>query len=361
MESKPAEFNGEALSVARRSRGVKQKDLAVAVGITPGTLCKIERGDLTIKDEVLTKIADELRYPKSFFRNDIKVLTPNIIYYRKRAALLVDDVQVVDNLAHIERFRVKQLLHSLDLKQRIEPMNPAEYGSAAEIARRVRHMWSIPNGPIKNLVSLIEKAGIIILTTSYNSAKLDGMIVPDEDALPLIYINKEQTGDRQRSTLAHELGHWIMHHAFNPMVDDDVEGEAFGFAGELMVPVQEFQRMVSDKTTLAGYADLKRYWKMSMQFLIKHAYHTELITKERYTSLFQQLSKMGYRKREPQSLDVPVERPKLIENMVLAHLRDLDFSPEDLQDHIGMLASEVEMLFVKESNSTPFMRISKSQ
>ncbi|WP_177189648.1 helix-turn-helix domain-containing protein [Hymenobacter actinosclerus] len=355
METKLT-FNGEALSVARRSRGISQKALAASINITPATLCKIELGHLAIKEELLSKIAEELHYPNTFFFKEINILTPNIIYYRKRTALRAGDVEKVDNIVHIERFRIKQLLKALELKQKIEPMNPADFGSPEEIARRTRHILSVPAGPIKNLVNIIEGAGIIIITTDFNSDKLDGMIVPDQDALPLIYLNKDAPGDRQRSTLAHELGHWIMHHAFNPMADEDVEDEAFRFAGEFMVPSMEFQRMVNDKTTLSGYADLKRYWKMSMQFLIKRAYQLQIITKERYTSLFQQMSKMGYRKREPSSLDIPTERPILIENMIKAHLHDLEFSPEELQEHIGMLTSEIHSLLNK-GKGTAFMKI----
>jgi Zn-dependent peptidase ImmA (M78 family)/DNA-binding XRE family transcriptional regulator len=345
MNNKRA-FNPEALVVARRARGISQRDLAAAVGVTPPTLSKIERQDLPLKRELLTKLAEQLGYPESFFFHEIDVLTPNIIYYRKRAALLAGDLEKVDNLIHIERFRVKQLLRCLALTQKTAPMSVAEYGSPENIARQLRHQWSVPVGPVKNLVHLVEKAGIILLTTDYNSDKLDGMVVPDESALPLIYLNNEKSGDRQRSTLAHELGHWLMHNAFNVTSDKEAEEEANAFAGEFMVPAREFQRMVTEKTTLAGYADLKRYWRMSMQFLIYRAFAIGAISDVRKQSLFQQMSKLGYRKREPHELDLPIERPAFFNNMVKAHLQELDFTPETLQDYLGIMANEVRMKFL---------------
>ncbi|MGI4738426.1 MAG: helix-turn-helix domain-containing protein [Janthinobacterium lividum] len=350
MKSNP-EFNGDALIVARQSRGISQRDLAAAVGVAPSTLCKSEQNGVPPSPEVLASLSRELHYPESFFFHDINVLTPNIIYYRKRATLLAGDREKVDNLVHIQRFRVRQLLRSLTLRQTTAPMNPADYGSPQDIARRLRHAWAVPTGPIKNLVHLVEKAGILIITSDYNTEKLDGMIVPDGDALPLIYLNREQPGDRQRSTLAHELGHWLMHNAFNPTADDDIEGEAFEFAGEFMVPLQEFQRQVNERTTLAGYADLKRYWRMSMQFLIKHAYRSGIITNTRNQSLMQQMSKLGYRKREPRELDVPIEKPMVIDNMIKAHLQELDFTPEALQDYLGIMAQEIRTKYLEESNA----------
>jgi Zn-dependent peptidase ImmA (M78 family)/DNA-binding XRE family transcriptional regulator len=350
MKSKP-EFNGDALIVARQSRGISQRDLAAAVGVAPSTLCKSELNSMLPSPEVLAALSRVLQYPEALFFHDINVLTPNIIYYRKRASLLGGDREKVDNLVHIERFKVRQLLLSLGLNQTTAPMNPADYGTPQDIARRLRHTWSVPMGPVKNLVQLVEKAGILIITSEYNTDKLDGMIVPDGDALPLIYLNREQPGDRQRSTLAHELGHWLMHNAFHPSADDDVEAEAFDFAGEFMVPVQEFQRQVNEKTTLATYADLKRYWRMSMQFLIKHAHRTELISDTRRTSLMQQMSKLGYRKREPRELDIIAEKPTVIDNMIRVHLKELDFTPETLQDHLGIMAHEIRARYMQESSS----------
>ncbi|AYA37521.1 ImmA/IrrE family metallo-endopeptidase [Hymenobacter oligotrophus] len=338
MTNKPV-FNGDALMIARRSRGISQKDLASEIGITPATLCKLERDDLSIKEDLLEKIANVLRYPKSFFAKDVSVLTPNIIYYRKRAAARNPEIDIIDSQVHIERFRIKQLLKSLDLNQKLEPMNPVDYDSPEHIARIVRNKLSVPTGPIKNLVSTIERAGVLIVTTDYNIDKLDGMVVPDPDALPVIYINKTMSGDRQRATLAHEFGHWIMHNAFNPTALEDVEDEAYRFAGEFLVPAKEFQIMVNEKTSLSGYADLKRYWKVSIQFLVMRAYKLKIISDERYRSLFQQISRLGYRKKEP--IDIPIEVPVLISSMIRAHLNDLDMSIDEIENHIGLLVDDI--------------------
>ena len=81
------------------------------------------------------------------------------------------------------------------------------------------------------------------------------------DVVPIIALNKDMPPDRIRFTLAHEVGHIIMHKIISPTSDD----EATSFASEFLVPSNEIN-FPPGGLKLSDFADLKRYWKVSILF-----------------------------------------------------------------------------------------------
>ena len=68
-----------------------------------------------------------------------------------------------------------------------------------------------------------------------------------------------------RASLAHEIGHVIMHR----VPTDTMEDEAYAFAAELLVPEKELRReFIGGSATLEKLARLKSKWRVSMQFLL---------------------------------------------------------------------------------------------
>ena len=79
------------------------------------------------------------------------------------------------------------------------------------MADRIRAAWLIPDGAINNLTILVESAGVIIIESDFGTNGIDGTSLWISETPPLIFINKDLPQDRYRFTLAHELGHLIMH------------------------------------------------------------------------------------------------------------------------------------------------------
>ncbi len=61
------------------------------------------------------------------------------------------------------------------------------------------------------------------------------------DLPPCIFLNQHVPADRMRFSLAHELGHIIMH----TVPGDEIENEANAFAAELLVPEKQFRRALT--------------------------------------------------------------------------------------------------------------------
>ncbi|WP_410672237.1 ImmA/IrrE family metallo-endopeptidase [Amycolatopsis sp. cmx-4-68] len=57
---------------------------------------------------------------------------------------------------------------------------------------------------------------------------------------PLILLNRGRLPDRERFTLAHEVGHLLMHE----LPADDQEKEADRFAGEFLAPAEELEPLL---------------------------------------------------------------------------------------------------------------------
>jgi Zn-dependent peptidase ImmA (M78 family) len=119
--------------------------------------------------------------------------------------------------------------------------------------------------------------------------------------------------DRKRWTLAHELGHLVLHSEF---VTGDVEAEADEFAAEFLMP-GEMIRPALRKPKLGTLIDLKQEWGVSIAALIQRACSLQAITLTERTRLFKLLSAKGFRIVEPGSDQLVPEQPRL-----LGHLRE---------------------------------------
>jgi Zn-dependent peptidase ImmA (M78 family) len=109
---------------------------------------------------------------------------------------------------------------------------------------------------------------------------------------PVFFVHEDVPGDRERWTLAHEIGHVVMHHQ---PTDGDIEEEANLFGNEFLTPAEEIGPDLLNMT-LQKAAELKLYWKVSMQAIIVRAYQCRKITRNQFSYLFRQLSAKGYRK-----------------------------------------------------------------
>ena len=70
----------------------------------------------------------------------------------------------------------------------------------------------------------------------------DGLSIyePGDILPPMIFLNPDMPGDRWRLTLAHELGHIVLHHHQRMLPEHhELEREAYDFATEFLAPRQE--------------------------------------------------------------------------------------------------------------------------
>ncbi len=150
-----------------------------------------------------------------------------------------------------------------------------------------------------------------MLAFDFRTEKLDGFVVPVSDEIACIAINTNKvfSPDRQRMTLAHELGHFLLHR--NDFPDDHTEDEANRFAAEFLAPAKTVLQDLMPPLSLPRLSMLKKHWKISMASLAYRAHQLHTIGDKPYKNIMIYLSANGFRKNEPYC-GIEYEKPTLL-------------------------------------------------
>ena len=342
-------FNPEMLALARRSRELSQVRLAKLSGVGSTKISKYEAGTLSVTNDALSRLAVVLDYPTRFFFRPLRLVgfQGGAVFHRKQQSLPARKLYRAHALAEIRRLEVMTMLDSLDIDPPQLPEYPIDLfeDNPEKIARSVRTVMNVPPGPIFNLTQILEDSGCIVVAHEFDSRQLDGFSQRAAYAPCFLHLNVQLPPDRWRWTLAHELGHAVMH--FDPMAPPKlVEEEANLFAAEFLTPAHEVAPLL-DGLTFQKLGGLKREWKVSMQSLITRAYQLRTISADQRRAMYTRLSRAGYRTREPEMLDPPVEKPSLMVKLARLHLDEAGYSPAELCDFISIGESEFRHHYVE--------------
>jgi Zn-dependent peptidase ImmA (M78 family)/DNA-binding XRE family transcriptional regulator len=349
-----SEINRQMLVLARESRGLTQQELAQAITVKQGYISKIEGGLLNVSDEYLVKIAEVLEYPKEFFfqPDEVRGVGSACNYHRKRESLTLRNWHKITARLNILRLHISKLLRGVDTEHENDfyYLDSDEY-KPEQVARLIRKYWKIPSGPIANLIAEIENAGAVVYLLPFGTDKLDAISQSVPGMPPLFLVNSEIPGDRCRFTLAHELGHIIMH---NNAHNENMEAEADRFAAEFLMPAKDIaDDLASINITKA--ANLKPYWKVSIASLIRRAKDLKKINADQYVNLFKQLSYYGYRKNEP--VKIPLEQPTVLKDTIQVYLSDYGYDIAALAKFLNLYENEAQKEFVPTIGGIPFLRV----
>lgn len=335
--------NSELLRIAREARGYTLETLGKAVGVSPGLISKVERDNIQAKDELVQAIADELRFPsRLFYRTEhVRGTDSPCIHHRKRKTMPAKVLNRIEAQMHLTQLQVKRLVEDLDIETEVTfaTLDPDEYGGAAKVAQALRGYWRVPEGPIANLVAVLEAAAAVIVLREFGTSKLDGMSSWAKGFPPLFFINSHIPIDRMRWTLAHELGHLVMHHT---MTSGDQEDEADRFALEFLAPEAELKPGLRN-LSLARLPALKMHWGLSMIALIRATKTLDVLPPGKQKSLYVQLSRNGWRTHEPHPL--PEETPSTLQRAMQVHLTEHEYSKDDLAMVVDLYPDEFSALY----------------
>jgi len=330
-------YNPSMVTLARESRGMTMSELAKQAGVTPSLISKIESDQREMSEETAKSVADSLGYPIDILRwkDPIYGFGSSSFYHRRQQSLPQKSLRKIQAFVNFQRIRAKRLADALDLDLpfTIPAMSVEDYESPEEIARALRAAWRIPLGPVSNLTEWIEAAGGFIVLHEFESAKINAISVWAPGESPFFVLNKLLPACNLRFSLAHELGHLVMHGVPEP----GMEEEADRFAAEFLMPAAEIKSQLRGMN-LRLAARLKPVWRTSMGALIRRARDLEVITDRQHTSLRVQISQNGWTKMEP--VRISYDEPNLIPEIIRVHQRDHGYSKSDLADMVGLNLSE---------------------
>lgn len=354
---------GDLLRLARQLRGFTQKKTAESMGLAQAVLSRLENGLIEPDAAVIQRAGRVFELPEAFFESQDTIYGPPVSVHTmlrgKKSEVTARDVDMITAELNIRLFHLRRFLENVDISpvNEIPRLDIEEAESVERIAATVRAHWKIPSGPIKNLTRLMERAGIVVGLSDFRGAAVSGVTFSAPGQPPIVLINKDHPADRLRFTLAHELGHLVMHRFPTP----GMENEANQFASAFLIPPHEIKDALRGrKITLALLASLKKEWRTSMQSILMAAHRARCLTDNQNRYLWQQLSSRGWRTREPASLDFPVDTPSVLPTIIRAHMETLGFEKSELVKICRVGEAEFDRLYglyAEDQPSRPTLRI----
>jgi len=345
--------NGDMLRLARQLRGFQQSEAAKRLGVEQPTLSRIENGMVEFREEILLRAMSVYDLPRSFFcQTDPIYGAPVSVHpmWRKKADVSAREMDRVVAELNVRTMHLRRMLEGADVSHSndLPKLDIDEYGSAEKIAGVLRAHWRLPRGPVRDLTLHAEKAGVVVAHSTLNGSSISGVTFASPGLPPLIVLNSDQPADRMRFTLAHELGHLVMHRFPNP----NMEEEAHEFASALLLPNSDIRPyFVGRKIDLTLLAALKPEWKVSMAALLMAASKLGFLTENQGHYLWKQMSAKGYRLREPPETEFAQEQPTVIKSLIDVHQRGLGYSLDELASMLHTTISGMRDLYAVNDNS----------
>ena len=309
-------INGLRIKQARELCKLTQSQLAHKVGVAQSTIAKMEVNVRDWPDEVIEAIALQTGFPVAFFHQGMgPEFSMGSLLFRCRASLSVADK------THIRQFGL--LIFELEekLAARTRPIElhlPSFQGeNPIDAARVTRATLGVPpDTPIPHVINRLERNGVFVFALPNPSEKFDAFSLwsDNDPRRPVIMVNSLKPADRLRLSVAHEIGHLVLHKSPRGGLAD-LEKEAYAFAREFLLPGEAMKREIRPPVTLTTLAPLKPRWGVSLQALIRCSYELEIVSEGQYRYLSEQISKLGWRRREPENLDIPIEKPRLLRKL----------------------------------------------
>lgn len=339
-------LNPEMLMLARESRGLSQTDAAQCLGVTQGTLSKIESGMLLPSDDQILMLAKSLDYPEDFFtykesQRSYGTGTQDFHFmYRKQAKHSVKHMKKTEARLNILRIRIERLLRQADLEPALTlpALTISEVEGDMDLAAAmVRATWNMPSGPVQNLMAWLEDAGCIVVPFNFESEKICATTIFNRNTMPpLIFYNKDMSADRMRFTLAHELGHIVMHSVPNI----EMETQANMFASAFLLPSRD---VYSD---LKGFSLerailLKKKWKVSIASLAYRAKQLEVISESKYRNICIDIARRGWKMEEPSYTHFSKESPILLNDLIDMYTKNFGYSLRELSEFLWATPEEI--------------------
>ena len=315
---------GERIKQAREIQKLTQAELAKAVGVNQSTIARLESDGVDDPEQShVHAISLRTGFPLAFFRQGPPPeFALGSLLFRKRKSLDRDDKAHIRQIARLayelaEKLTARAKPIEIRIKRFSGPIDPVR---AAKVTRD--NFGLSPDTPVYKLMHAIEKNGVLVLALPIEIPKYDAFSLwsDGEPRQPIIVLSANRPGDRVRFSLAHELGHLVMHHPLaigNPLIED----EANGFASEFLVPEEAIRREIETPVTLTHLAELKARWGVSMQALIMRALALDLVSSRQTRRLFMALSAKGWRTAEP--VPIPTEKPRRLRKMAEAVAPDV--------------------------------------
>ena len=323
---------GQRIRVSRRGCGLSLRDLEARIDnrVTAQAISKYERDETMPSSGVLIALADALDVPIDYLASDSDIRLEAVDFRKKRLTSRREEAQVEAKVLQLlERYlAVEEILRlptvAWDMPREAPWPALRDPAEAEQAALGMRAHWGLGLDPIPNLVDLLEERGIKVLAMSLPN--IDGLTArvrrEGRGIASVVVVNRDDWGERQRFTLAHELGHMVLDPA--PKIDE--EKAAHRLAGAFLMPAETLRSEIGKHRKSIGWGELfelKRIFGVSVQALTYRCKDLGIFGAPVVRQLFNEFTRRGWRTppfKEPWAM--PGERPMRFERLCFRALSE---------------------------------------
>jgi Zn-dependent peptidase ImmA (M78 family)/transcriptional regulator with XRE-family HTH domain len=328
MKSGTPNFVGVKLREAREARGLTGIALSELLGVTRQAVSQYETGGVTPHPEVMLQIAEKLRLQPHFFSTPSRrrSTTRPKFYRSMSSATKGARIRAERRYEWLEEIAVylsefvtfpKVNIPDFDVPDRPQHLSDDFIEKAADSVRR---HWNLGNGPISNVVWLLENNGAVVGRSELGAETLDALSDwNDEDRRPYIMLASDKgSAVRSRFDASHELAHAVLHRkidrsaiASNSPDYHLIETQAHRFAAAFLLPAASFANDFY-VPTLDALQALKSKWLVAISMMVMRSEHLGFVSAEQAKRFWINIARRGWRSHEPLDDSLKVEHPRLL-------------------------------------------------
>ena len=344
---------GERLKLARKQRGLSLRALSSQIGgiVSAQAIGKYERGEMGPSSNVAIALADALDVTADYLLSSSSV-TLEAVEFRKLASTKAKERATVEAevLDHVDRYLQVEEILGFDTRVQKQlagaPYTVDRFEDADVAAESVRTRWNLGTDPILDITHLLEGQGIKVFKLEF-PLSVDGLTCHvqrvDGENVPVIVCSTAKSLERERFTLAHELGHAVLE--IHDALDD--EKVCNRFAAAFLVPSDRLAREVGLRRANFGFDELieiKQFFGISAVSLVVRMRDLGIIKKSTATSIFRGIGRT-WRKNEPCPLKRE-EMPTRFRRLCLRALAENAISITKAAELLRVRTEEIESSMV---------------
>jgi Zn-dependent peptidase ImmA (M78 family)/transcriptional regulator with XRE-family HTH domain len=351
-------FSGRRLTEAREARGLSGTSLAELVGINSANISQYEHGKQSPSPDVMDRICEKLSLDRRYFlRSPANHQTDGVYFRSMSAATKPARTKAIARYGWLKEI-VAYLRRYLDFPKInlpifTVPSDPTKLPAELieEVASECRRYWQLGDGPVSNMVLLLENNGTVVTRARLDAETLDAFSQwNNADGTPYVVLGGDkEAAVRSRFDAAHELGHLLLHReADNRQINAAgthqlMEKQAHRFAGAFLLPADRFCEEVYS-VTIDGLRTLKPYWRTSIGTMISRCEDLGMVTSEQARRLWIGMNRRGWKRREPLDDSIAVEDPRLLKRSMQMLVEEGIKTRDSILYELRLPASDVEEL-----------------
>ncbi|HEC2146984.1 TPA: ImmA/IrrE family metallo-endopeptidase, partial [Staphylococcus delphini] len=315
-------FNGKRLKEARLYNKISITELAKQLNISKQMISKYENGITDPSAEKSLQLNGILGFPREFFYSEEN------FNFESKGTFFRSRLTATKKSKIPAEYLLKYSIVVRDfLDQYVEFPELIDYGELVtdnndidieNITMQIRNNMELNDRPIEDMLEVVELMGIVAVKFGYDEDKVDAFsattLLNGKKYFSIVTGNP-RSFYRQQFSLAHELGHWILHNDYIPEELSkeeykEMEKEANEFASAFLLPKESFSNDLRNITiNIDNLLTLKSKWNVSIAAMIERGHQLGIINIHEKSRLYRYMSYHNLRNPEPLDKETPCSEP----------------------------------------------------